>query len=208
MKLNSTMNNFIQIRRNLNFEDDKFYMIQILTRKKDNPYQNRHVKIIKDFYIDSIESYNLAKPKIIQLCEDNNARAYINLNRRSYNKVAFEMAKQLLDLIQTNQASVAKNLFTKVAGKFHGESRETKSWVVDIDTKQESVLNKIVVTIVELHKETKKDYSRIFDIIPTPNGYHIIASPFNVQEFTKIHPKIDIHKDNPTILYTPDYEME
>ena len=40
-------------------------------------------------------------------------------------------------------------------------------------------------------------------IIPTKNGLHLICRPFNVSKFKRIFPEIDIHKDNPTILFAP-----
>ena len=54
-----------------------------------------------------------------------------------------------------------------------------------------------------------------FFIVPTKSGKHIICKPFNKQmfgvaweKFTKEHglslKQMDIHKDNPTILYVPD----
>lgn len=45
----------------------------------------------------------------------------------------------------------------------------------------------------------------ILDIIdfPNENGFHLITKPFNMEEFRALHPTIDIHKDNPSILYIP-----
>ena len=35
----------------------------------------------------------------------------------------------------------------------------------------------------------------------TLHGKHLITSVFNVQKFSQKFPNIDIHKDNPTLLY-------
>jgi hypothetical protein len=54
-----------------------------------------------------------------------------------------------------------------------------------------------------------------FFVVPTKSGKHFIVSPFNKQmfgvrweKFTKEKnldlKQMDIHKDNPTILYVPD----
>ena len=37
--------------------------------------------------------------------------------------------------------------------------------------------------------------------IPTKSGWHIITTPFNLQQFKEKYPDIDVHKNNPTILY-------
>ena len=42
-----------------------------------------------------------------------------------------------------------------------------------------------------------------FSKVPTKNGYHILVTPFNPNLFKDKFPKIDLHKDNPTILYIP-----
>ena len=41
--------------------------------------------------------------------------------------------------------------------------------------------------------------------IPTKNGIHlIIERPFNLQQFRTDFLNIDVHKNNPTILYIPE----
>ena len=37
--------------------------------------------------------------------------------------------------------------------------------------------------------------------IPTKSGYHLITTPFNLQQFKEEYPDIDVHKNNPTLLY-------
>ena len=44
---------------------------------------------------------------------------------------------------------------------------------------------------------------KVISIVPTKSGVHLISKPFDLQEFTKKYPHIDIHKDNPTNLYIP-----
>lgn len=63
-------------------------------------------------------------------------------------------------------------------------------------------------------EETKKKYiARNFFIVPTKNGKHIVCKPFNKMTFQQLWEKsenlknmkmLDVHKDNPTILYVPD----
>ena len=48
------------------------------------------------------------------------------------------------------------------------------------------------------------DYkSKIKAIIPTKNGFHVITSPFELNTFKEKYPSIEVHKDNPTIIYVP-----
>jgi len=41
-------------------------------------------------------------------------------------------------------------------------------------------------------------------VIPTKSGYHLITKRFDVMEFQKKYPEIDIQKKNPTLLYLPN----
>jgi len=43
--------------------------------------------------------------------------------------------------------------------------------------------------------------NKILAIIETKNGYHLITKPFNSQTFGEKYPEIEIHRNNPTILY-------
>jgi hypothetical protein len=45
--------------------------------------------------------------------------------------------------------------------------------------------------------------SKIVSTVPTKSGYHLITLPFNVQKFREKFPDIDVHRNNPTILYIP-----
>ena len=45
----------------------------------------------------------------------------------------------------------------------------------------------------------------VLDYIPTAQGYHLISRGFDVRHFKQLckieHIDIDVHKDNPTLLY-------
>ena len=43
--------------------------------------------------------------------------------------------------------------------------------------------------------------NKIISIIPTKSGNHLITSPFNIKQFKEKYPDIDVHKNNPTLLY-------
>ena len=83
------------------------------------------------------------------------------------------------------------------AGEVKGEEAR---WVVDLDdindiTMVENI--KYQLTLLEPIGE------KIKAIIPTKSGFHLISTPFNVQKFKDsiIGKTIDIHKNNPTLLY-------
>lgn len=47
------------------------------------------------------------------------------------------------------------------------------------------------------------DKVKYVSCIPTKNGKHLITIPFDLRQFRKIYLKIDVHKNNPTVLYIP-----
>ena len=42
---------------------------------------------------------------------------------------------------------------------------------------------------------------KVVACLPTKNGYHLITNPFRLDKFKEMYPNIDIHKNNPTLLY-------
>jgi hypothetical protein len=76
-------------------EQDQFYFIQIIVRKKDIEGMQGNNRVIKEYYVYSAEYLDKIYPEIQKLCKQFKARAYIRLSRRS----AADIAKDLIVLI-------------------------------------------------------------------------------------------------------------
>ena len=190
------IDNFEQIKKLLNFNsEDDFYFLQIMRRKKENPTLTSNTKIIDELFINSNQYLDAKKEYIIQMCNMFNARATLRLNRRSYKTCSLQSLSNLAQQIANGQSPNVSRLYSSVVGKYHNEP--VKRWIVDIDQKE------IDNTMLPTLERIKPIGNKLIDIIPSKNGYHIITSPFDVSEFSKIFPYIDIHKDNPTNLYIP-----
>jgi hypothetical protein len=228
------INKFEQIKSFLTFKsEDAFYHIQILKRKKDcaehERGRNNNARCIKTYYITSIEYFDTHIGEIIKLCELFNARAYINLNTKSFEKVAFELNKQLADRLQYKQFRYCYRLYETVTGGGYDETNEDglseivdpskvnvgeKRWIIDVDTKNEETLQ---LTSIEINKcqsnqsqVSSGSYMNVITQIPTLNGWHIITHPFNLKQlepFKALYP-FDVQKNNPTLLYFNKYEEE
>jgi hypothetical protein len=194
------VDNLHLIKPLLNFEKDgDFYMLYVFKRKKDQPEDERDnhqsVRTIKTYCIESIEHLDHRWDEIVQMCEMFKARAYIHVQKQNHMDVSLNMMVALAQRIQdgnTNQ----KGLFDSVVGQI---KTQEKRWIVDIDTKDEIVREDIRAFINGLRPE---GYKCICEI-PTKNGYHLITERFDVLEFKKKYPEIDIQKKNPTLLYYP-----
>lgn len=203
------VNNTAKIGTMLSFVDkDDFYFVQIFKRRKDNPDLDRDQIVIDNFYIDSMEDYIKKVPHIINVCDAENARAYLRVNKRNYKKLAQHMLKRVVNIVFTENCKALRNSFDSVAGEFHADP--DKKWIVDIDwiefdkidnISREFLLSELLSFLETLQLEAERE--PMLEILPTKNGVHIITRPFSLLTFRGKFPKIDVHKDNPTILYCP-----
>ena len=203
------INNLEAIKDLLIFEsEDDFYHLQILKRKKENPELGSNSYVIKTYYISSKDYLDSRIDEIIHLCNYHNARACINLNRRSFERIAFHTLKKVTDIIMNRDFKSVRKAYESVCGSYSNEN--DKKWIIDIDHKdfdlnedeREVFYNEILHNIQTLIQKTGKDDT--INSLPTKNGIHFITRPFNLEEFRKIYgEKIAVQKDNPTILYIP-----
>lgn len=196
------IDNFKHIEKLLDFsENHTFYFIQILKRRKENPEMKTGVRVIDNFYLYKPEDLEKIKEKIVEVCTLNNARAYINVNRLDLKRIALFASKKTIELIIQGDYVSIKNVYPSVCGSHSSENE--KRWVVDIDIKDQDYIMKVIRDIGDLHAKIPKSNYKILTCLETKNGFHIITNPFNLNEFKKIHPEIDVHKSSPTILYIP-----
>lgn len=199
------INNLDIIKPLLNFEDDKdFYMLYVFKRKKDQPEGERDnhqsVRTIRTYCIKSIDQLDKRWEEIVMLCEMFKARAYIHVQKQNHKDVSLSMMVALAQRIQDGNLE-QQGLFDSVVGQI---KTHEKRWIVDIDTKDETALDKISKLVNSLRPEGDK----IEAVIPTKNGYHLITKRFDVlgfQQIMNLQGDIpDIQKKNPTLLYYPN----
>lgn len=193
------IDNLELIKSLLDFEDDSdFYMLYILKRKKDQTEgksNHQSVRTIKSYCISSISYLESKYDEIKQLCEIFKARAYIHVQKQNHRDVGMNMITEIVNRIQCGQIN-QQHVFDSVVGKL---KTSEKRWIVDLDTKDETE----VVKVTKLINVMRPEGDKIEMIIPTNNGYHFITKQFDVMEFKKVYPTIDIQKKNPTLLYYP-----
>jgi hypothetical protein len=205
------IDNIEQIKKLLNFsEPGDFYMLYVFKRKKDQPEGERDnhqsVRTIKSYCIESIDHLERRWEEIKQLCEMFKARAYIHVQKQNHRDVSLNMMVALAQRIQDGNHK-QQGLFDSVVGQV---KTQEKRWIVDIDVKDTSTINEIKNCIEYINPmkftdlDTGEFESKIEAVVPTKNGFHLITKRFDVMEFRKRFPDIDIQKKNPTILYYPN----
>jgi hypothetical protein len=202
------IDNIQSIRTMLDFSDpDKFYMLEILMRRKDNPDLFKDAIQIACYRVRTLEQFDKWAPIWKKLCDGSNARAYLRLNRRSDKRLIIEVNKRIAEHLMSGQFSGASRAYESVMGETHSEN--DKTWVVDIDYKDFkrgqadhiAKINGIIVTLTDLIGQAGRDPE--MKMVGTKNGFHLICRPFNLKKFKEKYPDVDVHRDNPTLLYCP-----
>ena len=194
---------------------DEFYMLQIIHRVKDGhtKYEPQDQKsteqVIKTYFVSSPEYLDRKMEEIKDLCRMFNARAMFNLNRKSWKQIGLkqlELTAQALGKEGKEEKwwKTIKSTVESACGQT-GACDGNKTWVLDIDTKDQNELDNIVDFVNQCAPFVE---NKVITVIPTVHGYHLITKPFDKKTFKSlygtIHPgeKEDIIKDNnPTILY-------
>ena len=200
------IDNFTLIKPLLEFpNDDIYYHLQILRRGKDHPELSAANRMIKAYFICSLESLDYVEREIKDLCHFLGARAYINLTPKSIKKTTMLQLKYLAQRAYEGDFKKIWKSWNTCAGEIKGEKPR---WVVDIDAKTydeifyiQKISREISDFIDDLEPIDPFGYSKFIAEIPTKSGYHLITTPFNLQQFEEKYPDIDVHKNNPTLLY-------
>lgn len=196
------VDNFRLFERVLNFKsDDEFYFVQVLVRKKDGnsgPGINGDNKnrLIKFYRIRSIQELQQLEHEIKGICNLCNARAYIHPTKRSFSEVADEYLRVSTDVYLSKDYKGLIGSYSTACGKSFIKS--DKKFIIDLDGEDVKKANEIADFI---DNECKPDGIKLQYIVPTVHGMHFITKPFDVGKFTSEYPNIDVHKNNPTLLY-------
>lgn len=179
--------------------EDHFFFIQCIRRRKDTGNEDMTANniVVDNILVHDGVDLDRRMDRIIKVCDTQNARAYIRLNKRSYRTVALQTLSSIAKQLADNHYRV-KDTYFSCCGRYAAE----RSFLVDVDNDEltfdvEEMTQYIRTLLTDTGKET------IIHTVPTKNGFHYITSGFNREKFGMKYPKIAIHTDNPTILYCP-----
>lgn len=184
---------------NLSDQGD-FFFVQVMQRNKEKNNVSSSGYVIKDYHFFDKETFLSKKEEITTLCKAFNARAYFWINPRNCKEVQYEIIRETLEAIELGTHKLFKCV-SKAIGKKRCNRYKSK-WILDFDTKDWNLINKYL----EIVYKCRPDGVKVNTFIKTINGIHTITDPFDLEQFkqgvaiAKLD-NIDIHKDNPTILY-------
>jgi hypothetical protein len=194
------------------------YIVHILRRTKDiSPKMknelgsNESQRLIKTYYVNSVEYFEKKIPAIKELCDSNNARAYLIVQPKDNFECLINLGKKIFDTIQNKNYSVKPEHLMRQAYCEHHKSR-LKRWIIDLDFNEmteyrcedgyncdkkvwtvQEVKELIIEELREIQKLELNKYPRKYATwledsvyeIPTKNGVHIITPPLNLQSAQK-----------------------
>ena len=224
-------------------ESDMFFNIQIIKRKKDvkkgentDEEVTKNSKLVKVFNVclwDSYKTMEKLYPEIKKICDSENARAMVNLQPKSYEKVNIKAVKKILDNMESHRynhlVDNTKGFMQSIIDDSTASSlsySNVKFWVVDMDRlvlgdgslESEDSFNqrvKIVEKYIENHIGKQimgKNTEIVIEEFPSKNGLHLITRPFDVKYFIDnfeketglpVEARPEIKKHGLTNLYIP-----
>ena len=188
-------------------DEGEFFFVQILLRGKDGHRVSGHNKhrLVKYYTITSKQQLLDLKEEIIEISKAVTGRVYIHPAKCSFKEVA-NVTLELSTHMYVSQNWVGmRSVFSTAAGKSF--IVKDKKYIVDIDDVDLTTAARQhrVETISECIKEIRgkggSNIDKVFLVVPTKSGVHLITDPFDVGAFQKSFPNIDVHKNNPTLLY-------
>lgn len=182
--------------------ENEFYYIQIIQRKKDIEWMVWNNRPIKDYYIYSIEQLERRYDEIKKLCEVFNARAYIRLSRRNSEDIARDMIVTIWESFRNKSYNHLRKIYSTVVWQ---SIWLDKLWIIDLDWKDVELLEDSYsfALFENLLYTLSPAWNKIITTIRTKSWLHLITKPFDLKTFKERYPDIDVHKNNPTVLYIP-----
>ena len=202
------IDNFDKIRKHLDFIDTKLdrYIVHILRRTKDISQgfknalgANEAQRLIKTYYIDSLEYFDRKREAIKELCRANNARAYINVQPKDNFECLLNLGEKIFETIRNKNYSVKPEHLVRQAFCEWHKTRK-KQWIIDLDNDEMTEYfsdkngcpngykvwtKKEVMALVQKELEACGKDPTLAYSIPTKNGVHIITPPFNLLSAAK-----------------------
>lgn len=197
-----TIDNFDKIREHLKFDKPgDIYVVHVMFRVKDlrndadkQMYLSHEEtqRLIKTYYVDSLEYFDRKRPAMIDLANQNKARVYFTMTRKNRITCNRIILKKLVDEVDNPNVRYDHLIRSAVCGC---HISDYKWWTLDVDndtevdyenwdgTKEKVKLvdmkEKILSQLWKLVDATKtRSGLEIFEV-PTKNGCHIMTPPFN-----------------------------
>jgi len=183
---------------------DKYYVIELIRRGKDNPDMAAANYHFRNYYIYSWLDLDKYEKEIKDVCTLLKMRAYCSVNYKLMSQVALDTQAESARRIAAHDYKKFYNIFESCSGKY--VKRGDSLWVVDVDGDvSETYLSQLMEYINSMESGHERN---VEFVMCTRNGIHIICNPFNLQQFNigfkskfKEMEVPDVKKNHLTLLY-------
>lgn len=181
----------------------------VIQRKKDNPDLYKAEVLIKEYNIRNYEHFLERKNEIIKLADIFAARVYVKLSPVSLRLVTAKILERVGTMfIKDNFNKITSGVRSLISA----ERGCKKIFIVDVDTLDTKIHIKVNNLIEDCYKERGQQLINKLDQIKTPNGCHLICSPFDrtlfKEKINNTFPdrdfEIDVFDSSLTLLYYND----
>lgn len=156
----------------MKLEQGEFLYLYLLKRRKDIPDLGVNHRRLTNYYADTLNPLAKYRDEIVDLCKSLQARAYIYYTPRCYRDVHIAVLQELAQRLSGEQSNRGiANLFASFSGKCL--SKKQRYWLVDVDSKDEAVLEEVRLFINE---HCAPDGDKMIDVVNTKNGYHLMGT--------------------------------
>lgn len=185
---------------------DKYYVIELMRRGKDNPDMPAANYHFKNYYIYSWRDLERYKQEIINICKLLRLRAYCSVNYKLMSQVVLDTMSESARRIAAHDYKKFYNIFESCSGKFVDNSNGL--WIIDFD---EWLSEDDVYDLHNYINSMKSGYEdNLVFVMPTKSGVHLICHPFNLKQFNdgfiehfgkRFSGIPDVKKNHLTLLY-------
>lgn len=208
------IDNFDKVANLMEFNsDDDFYFVQIIKRFKDNKDDDRSVGNyhagawypFKGWRIHSVDELMQLKSTIINLCDANNARAYITVNNRSAKATDAQIVKIKKMYPKTDARHINADDIVPAQAK-HGRNwrGQRPRFFIDVDTDDKKIWDEVRHMIQMCGITPLDEYET------SSGGLHIIMpnkEDRNIQYLEHLFHKFDNWRDKGRLsLVHPNYD--
>lgn len=183
---------------------DKYYVIELIRRGKDNPDMPSTNYHFKNYYIYSWRDFTKYEEEIKNICTLLRLRAYASVNYKLMSQVALDTIAESARRIAAHDYKKFYSIFESCSGKYvkGGDNK----WVVDIDGE---VSDEYLLELRKFIDSMQSGYEKnVMFVMPTLSGLHLICHAFNIKQFKdgflQVFPAEavpDIKKNHLTLLY-------
>lgn len=180
---------------------DKYFVIELMRRGKDNPDMSAANYHFRNYYIYSWKDLDKYEKEIKDVCTLLKLRAYCSVNYKMMSQVALDTLAESARRIAAHDYKKFYNIFESCSGKYSDKGNSV--WVVDIDKENLDSINVIKHYINEVKP---KNTEKILFEMPTKSGIHLITKGFDLKTFNdncknELGYKVDVKKNHLTLLY-------